>query len=357
MIQSFFTKDPKWITAWDVFLEQADRGLYNQYSDWIKAYAVFGFDSTFYLLTDEGNVVGGCGIVVAKFAFFKFYVVPCGPVLAAGYEHRVDALITDLKKDATAKGCCYFQISLPVLKSDVTLYNYTLPTISEQSVYFSGNSGTKFKYVIPLYGKRLVPLEGKTHAEVFAKYSKNHQRNIIKAATFGLSFRFVSSSAEVQEAYQCFELNAKEKGYPLRSYESMKATLANYIAKDYARMAGCFYEDKLVGAVYAMKCGNRFIYINGGVLKEFQHMNVSHFMHDCMIKESIALNYKSYDISVGGSAGVIKFKEGFGSELHEFIDTKHWILNPFVFKIYLLFENKLKKYKTTIAKILLKVKK
>jgi lipid II:glycine glycyltransferase (peptidoglycan interpeptide bridge formation enzyme) len=80
-------------------------------------------------------------------------------------------------------------------------------------------------------------------------------------------------------------------------------------------------------------------------------------MHDCIIKESLKLNFKSYDISVGGSVGVINFKEGFGSELFEFIETKYWILNPYVFNFYLFFEKYLKKYKPLIAKYLMKFKK
>lgn len=357
MMKSFFTQDQVWIDKWDVFLEQSERGLYNQFSDWIKAYSVYGFDSVFYLITKNDEVIGGCGIVIAKFSFLKFYIVPCGPVLSLGLENEIDNIIMNLKSDALKRGCCYFQISLPVLKNKQHLYNYTVPNISEKSIYFNGISGTKFKYVIPLFGKRLIHLEGKNHKTIFENYSKNHKRNILKASSFNLKFKFVNSEDDLKVAYNCFELNAKEKGYPLRSYQSMKETLKNYISKDYARMGCCFLNDKIIGAVYVMKCGNRFIYINGGVLKEFQYMNVSHFMHDCMIKESIKLKFKTYDISVGGSTGVIKFKEGFGSELFEFIDTKHWILKPFIFKIYLLFENKLKKYKSTIAKGLLKVKK
>ena len=229
--------------------------------------------------------------------------------------------------------------------------------MSATSSYFSGESGTKFKYVIPLHGMRLVNLSNKTYDEVVADFSKNHKRNIANSKNEILTFKFVTNPIEIEEGYNCFVLNASEKGYPLRSFESMQKTLSEYIRKDFARMGCCYWNDKIIGAIYIMKTGNRFIYINGGVLKEFQHLNVSNFMHNNVIEHAIQLGHKSYDISVGGSPGVIKFKEGFGSDLYSFIETKHWILKPLTFKVYLLVEKNLRRHKSKVANFLVKAKK
>jgi len=356
-MNSFFTKDQQWLDKWDAFLQESERGLYNQLSDWVKSYEVYGFDYSFLIVTDNDKIIGGCGIVIAKALFFKFYCIPCGPVLLHEYEDKVDFILDKLKEDAVKKGCCYFQISLPVVNSEATFSDYTIKNLSPTSSYFSGESGTKFKYVIPLYGMRLVHLWNKTYDEVAANFSKNHKRNITNSKNESLTFKFVTNAKEIEEGYNCFVLNASEKGYPLRSFESMQKTLNEYIRKDFARMGCCYLNDTIIGAIYIMKTGKRFIYINGGVLKEFQHLNVSHFMHNKIIEQSIQLGFKSYDISVGGSPGVIKFKEGFGSELYSFIETKHWILKPLTFKVYLAIEKKLKNHKSKVANFLVKVKK
>lgn len=356
-MNSFFTKDQQWLDKWDTFLQESERGLYNQLSDWIKSYEVYGFDYTFLIVTVDDKIIGGCGIVIAKALFFKFYCIPCGPVLRNEYEDKVDFILEKLKKDAVKRGCCYFQISLPVVNSEVTFSDYTIKNLSSTSSYFSGESGTKFKYVIPLYGMRLVNLQNKTYDKVVADFSKNHKRNIANSKNETLTFKFVMNPIEIEEGYNCFVLNASEKGYPLRSFESMQKTLNDYIRKDFARMGCCYLNNKIIGAIYIMKTGKRFIYINGGVLKEFQHLNVSHFMHNAVIEQALQLGHKSYDISVGGSPGVIKFKEGFGSDLYHFIDTKHWILKPLTFKMYLLVEKNLRRHKSKVANFLVKAKK
>ena len=61
----FFTKEQNWLDKWDAFLLQTERGLYNQLSDWIKSYEVYGFDFNFLIATENDKIVGGCGIVGA----------------------------------------------------------------------------------------------------------------------------------------------------------------------------------------------------------------------------------------------------------------------------------------------------
>ena len=127
--------------------------------------------------------------------------------------------------------------------------------------------------------------------------------------------------------------------------------------KDFAKIGVCIYQNKIVGALYVIKCGQRLTYINGGVLKDYQDLPISIFMHDEIIKYSFEKGYKSYDVSVGGSQGVVRFKEGFGSQLFTYQNSRYWILKPFYFSIYRFSEKRLKKHKQTIAKVLFFLKK
>lgn len=356
-MQSFFTKEQVWLDRWDLFLQQTERGLYNQLSDWIKAYEVYGFDYQLFVLVDDDQIVGGCGIVMAQFSFFKFSIVPCGPVLLPNYENELDFVLTQIKNNAKAKGCCYLQISLPIVQGNQPPFEYILSPSIKSKVYDLGKSGTKFKYVIPLYGMRLIPLQDKTPDEVMSHFSGNHKRNIKKAQKENIQFRFLTAPHLIEEAYQCIVANANEKGFAVRSFESVKNTLLTYIEKDFAKIGACYYQEKIISAIYALKCGNRLIYISGGVVKEFQHLSPSHFMHYSMMTYSIEQQYKSYDISVGGSPGVILFKEGFGSQLYEFVPTRHWVLKPIPFQLYQLLSNQLKSHKAKIASLLVKFKK
>ena len=357
MTQSFFTKEQHWLDLWDAYLQETERGLYNQLSDWIKAYSVYGFDYNFYLITENDRIVGGCGMVIAKFSIFKFLIVPSGPVIENNYEDKIDDCINDLKAFAKKNNCCYFQINLPLINNNSVFHNYSLNAISLNSTFYSGQEGTKFKYVIPLFGMRLIDLHEKNHNEILQKFSSNHRSNLKKANSFDFEFKYITSESEIAIAYDCFAQNALLKGYPLRSFESVKDTLKTYLNKDFAKIGVCIYQNKIVGALYVIKCGQRLTYINGGVLKDYQDLPISVFMHDEIIKYSFEIGYKSYDISVGGSQGVVRFKEGFGSQLFTYQNSRYWILKPFYFSIYSLFEKRLKKHKQAIAKALFYLKK
>lgn len=357
MIKSFFTKEQSWLDKWDNYLQSTERGLYIQLSFWIKAYNVYGFNYDFYIITDNDKIIGGCGVVIAKFSVFKFLIVPCGPVLDKNQEHLIDSVLTDLKEYAINNNCCCFQINLPIIKEEVGFHDYTLNKIPSKSIFYSGLEGTKFKYVIPLHGMRLVNLYNKTFDEVVQGFGSNHKRNLKKASSFDFQFQHVKTEEAIAEAYDCFVQNAQNKGYPLRSYDSMKETLQNYIANNQAIIATCIYQNKIVGAIYVMICGQRLIYINGGVLKEYQDLPISIYMHSELIKYSIEKRYKSYDFSVGGSHGVVRFKEGFGSQLFNFENSRYWVFKPFYFKIYIFLEKWLKPYKQFIAKLLFILKK
>lgn len=357
MIKSFFTKEQIWLDKWDNYLQETERGLYNQLSYWIKSYDIYGFDYNFYIITENDKIIGGCGLVIAKVSVFKFLIVPCGPVLDKNQEHLLDIVLTDLKEYAINKSCCYFQINLPIIKDRIGFHDYTLNKISTDSTFYKAQEGTKFKYVIPLFGMRLVDLYQKSFDEVVKEFSSNHKRNLKKYNLFNFDFKQVKTEQEIAEAYECFVQNAQNKGYPLRSYESMKDTLQSYVDNNQAIIATCIYQNKVVGAIYVMICGQRLIYINGGVLKEYQNLPISVYMHCELIKYSIEKDYKSYDISVGGSEGVVRFKEGFGSQLFDFENSRYWILKPFYFKIYIFLEKWLKPYKQTIAKVLFYLKK
>lgn len=359
MKQFIFSTSTADLVEWDELLFRNSRGLYNQYSDWVKSYESYGFRTGFIFLKENNTIVGGAGYVLAQFSFFKFMIVPCGPVLLPGQESDLDHCIQKLHQKAKQEGCCYFQISVPSSKVAYADNLFTLNSVPEKAFLYQGKEGTRFKFVIPLYGMRPVVLQGQSKESIRKGYTKNHLRNVLKGEKNNLEFRWITphETSFLASAYACFEQNAKDKGYPIRSFEAVKATLLNYLEKGYARIGVCFWGNQLVGALYVMECGGRYIYINGGVLKAFQDKGVSHFMHDWVMQDALQNEHLHYDISVGGSAGVIRFKEGFGSRLVLFETPRYWVLNRPVFALYLLFEKVLKRQKSRVAKLLFLLKK
>ena len=75
-----FTKQKEWLEKWDEYVCNHSKGSHLIYSDWLKSYKSYGFDFEIGLMLDNNNIVGGFGVVIPKFLFFKFYIIPHGPI-------------------------------------------------------------------------------------------------------------------------------------------------------------------------------------------------------------------------------------------------------------------------------------
>lgn len=353
MMDLFFTKEQKWLSLWDKFLKDNPRGHNSQYSAWLQSYTKYGFDYRILLLVENDTIIGGCGLIIPKLFFFKFVVVPAGPIVHASYEHTLNTILTEINQFAISISACYLQITLPKFSQNLDS-DYTISVLNGDSFYHSGLIGTKFKYVIAADGFRFVDLTDKNPQK---KYSTNTKRNIKKALDAKLEFDFARDEDEIREAYQCIIQNAKRIGYSVRSFDDFETTLKKLIDSDQAIFAVCKFDKKIIGSLFLINCGQRFTYISGGTDRHYNHFKVGHFLHHKIIELSMECNYAAYDISVGGDTGVLRFKEGFGGKHLTFIGTKYWILKPILFKIFLFFEQYFKPYKATVAALLSKLNK
>lgn len=349
----FWTKDQVWLDRWDEFLFKNSRGHPAQLSDWIRSYESYGFDYDFLFLTDKNVIVGGCGVVVAKFSFFRFVILNCGPIFLQSYENQLENIIEELFIFSKKSKACYLQINLPITEQANSVDRYTLSKISSNSLYYTGREGVLFKYVISVNGFRWVNLEGsQPYLDTYSKYNNNTKRNVTKSLSNGLKFSVLKDEISLKEAYSIIENNAKTQGYTVRSFESFSHTLLELLNKDYALLACCFKENEMVGCLILFDSGRRFSYIMGGIKRGLGDLKIGHFLHDQMIQLSIQKKYLDYDISVGGSSGVIQFKKGFGSNYQSFSKTRHWILKPNAFRSFLLVEKYIRPYKRQISILL-----
>lgn len=348
----FFTKEDKWLQLWDEFLKYNSRGHYSQYSSWLQSYKAYGFDFQLLLLVEHNRIIAGCGLVIPKVAFFKFVIVPVGPIISEFNEDKIELLLQKIHEFALKSRACYLQINVPCLADDLQS-SYSFSSIKADSFYFTGLDGTKFKYVISVDGFRFVDLSDKNPEK---NYSSNTKRNIKKSLDGNLEFRLAQTDQEIEIAYNCIANNAVSQGYSVRSYADFKSTIKQLIDNDEAVFAVCISDNKVVGSLFLLESGGRYNYISGGTDRNYNNYKIGHFLHHKIIELSIQKNYKVYDISVGGNAGVVRFKEGFGGKHLRFIGTKYWILRPSLFKIFLFFDAYLKPHKAKIARILSKIK-
>jgi len=80
-------------------------------------------------------------------------------------------------------------------------------------------------------------------------------------------------------------------------------------------------------------------------------------LHWELIKKSYELGYKGYNISMGGSKGVMEFKAKFNTQTISFEKPhRHIIIKPIIFKLYLILNSIFVKNKKTISVLLKRFK-
>lgn len=358
MYKYYWTNSDEDYRQWDNFLSSTKRGHYLQLSEWLKSYKKYGFKSEVLIVKNEnGKIIAGAGIVISKLAFLKFCSCSCGPIILEGYEDRfheiTDEILNRFKKYRPICG----SINFPILaNSNENIAPYCLDVKLSEHIVSNSYEGDVIKAVSSINGFREVKIkydhEFTPEEHLLRQCNSNTKRNIKKAIKNNLSLRFAQTESEIKAAYDIIELNAQTQGYAVRTWNDFKDAILKMVKEGDCVIPTCFHQDQLKGALIVLNTGKRFTYISGGTIREEQDLKVGHFLHFEMLKLSIENEYGFYDISVGGSAGVTRFKEGFGGQHVKFINERYWVYNRLLFKIYMSLLPKLKKNKVLISRII-----
>ena len=355
-MEMLFTKEKEWLEKWDKFVYSNKRGNHLIFSDWLRSYDSYGFDFEIGICVEDEKIVGGFGAIIAKLAFFKFYIVPHGPLTREGYEIDSNFLIQNLQKRAKIKKCCYAQYSIPYSDNNL-IESYVFKLNLKNRRENKGKQGNLFKHVYSSYGLNWVDFNCANSEEFLKQLALQPRRNIKLAYKNNFEVKYAKNEQECREAYKLIEQNAKEANYSVRNFEDIKKTILNLIDKEKAFLMMISFNNNLKGAGLFVDTGNYLTYISGGVKREKPDLNIGYIIHWEAIKMSFDFHYKGYNISMGGSEGVQKFKAKFNA-IEILFDHPHYhfILNPVIFKLYMFLNKYLKKNKERISLILKNIK-
>lgn len=349
------TKDQHWLDKWDAFVSHENKASHLLLSDWNKSFQSYGFDYEACLCVEgEEMIRGGYVAVIAKAAFFKFYIVPFGPIVSHGFEMNLNELIQTVQQRAKRFKCCYCHIALPFSKIENP---HTYSNFQEISQLKSAHKGHLFKYVYSGYGINWIDLKGFDEESKIMTLKPSVRRNIRNSYRKDLSFKILTTETAIESAYALFAENAIAANYSIRDWNAMKETLFSLNEKGYLKMLAAYKETELKGAILLLKGGNYYTYILGGSKKEVPDLRTGDFLQWEAMKLALQEGLDGYNISLGGSKGVEEFKNSFNTESIYFEEGHyHWIIKPQFFKVYLALQNYLKNHKKSIAKLLAKVK-
>lgn len=352
-MEIFFTKDIKWLEKWDEFVFLNDRGSHLIFSDWLQSYESYGFDFEIGICLDNGKIIGGFGAIIAKVFFFKFYILPHGPIFLDNFENNLSFLLKKIRLRAKEINCCYLQYSLPFSENN-NIKSYTYDLNLKKEIGILEKKGSLFKYIYSSYGINWLNFDqAETSDELLKRFTVQTRRNINLAYRKKIEIAYPVTEEDCKIAYNLIEKNAKSGNYSVRAFKDFRKTILSLIDKKRAFLLTISVNNEIKGAAFVVNCGNYLSYISGGTNKDELGSNVGYAIHWELIKKSYDFGYKGYNISMGGSLGVQNFKSKFLAKSISFEDPHYYlILKPIYFKIYLFVEKYFKPYKSQISKIL-----
>jgi lipid II:glycine glycyltransferase (peptidoglycan interpeptide bridge formation enzyme) len=352
-MEIFFTQDKQWLDKWDDFVGSENTGSHLLLSDWVKSFSSYGFESDYCLCVVDGAIVGGFAAVVAKMFGFSFYIVPFGPIINKANIAHLNTLVSKVPERARVYNSCYCHITLPV-SAHKTSHTISRPSLA---VLHKALKGHLFKYVYSSNGLNWISLDGFDEETKINTLKPSVRRNVRNSYRKDLVFSVLETRDEIEAAYRLFGENASQAGYSLRSWNDIKECLFALQDKGLLKVLAAYRDDVLKGAILLVRAGNYYTYILGGSKKEVPDLRTGDFLQWEAIKRSLAEKLDGYNISLGGSPGVVDFKNSFNTEQLIFEGQYHWVLRPTRFRLFMFVEGMLKPHKKIISKILSSIKK
>ena len=350
-MEILFTKDPHWILKWDKYVTTEDRASHLMLSDWNKSFESYGFEFEICIVLQNDTIIGGFTAVLAKAFFLKFYIVPFGPIVSQGFEVDLNQIIKSVYSRAVSKKCFYAQINIPF--SD-KLHPHLMPNTINSPFLESASRGHLFKYVYSSNGLNWKSFETiENENQLLESVKTSLRRDIRSSIRKGLVSKELITYAEIKNGYDLCLKNAKQNNYNLRDWNSFKQTIVSLIDKKSAKFIAAYKDDELKGALFLVKSGNYYTYIFGGTKKEKPDLLVGHFLQFEAMQAVINEKLSGYNISLGGSKGVVQLKNNYADDQLIFENSKyHWVINSFYFKVFLYFEKRLNVHKKFLSKFL-----
>lgn len=318
-----FTKENKWFQKWDEIQKSSDEGMFTQTSSWLMSYEAYGFDYELLIqINSSEEIECGFGCLIVKAGPLKAYVCPWGPFLKCT-QHAKKAVDQFIKR-AKELNCFLAQLN-------PASFNIT-PEWSTVLLENRFTQGNFFKKIYTPVHFNIISLpttnEENWEGGILKTFSENARRNIKTALKHPVELKKVSSISDLELAYRCFQSNALREGYSIRNWEDIKPSLWDGVQKENSLLYLVEYDKKVAGAIWCAFGGNMVSYVMGGVDKTEKDLKLGHLLQWTCIKEAVNRNFQNYNISVGGSQGVVRFKNSFYPVSIDFNGPYYIVLKP-----------------------------
>lgn len=341
MTKWIYTKEEKWIKKWNSFVLSDERSSFLQSSYRVNTYRKYGMDWELLICIDEKeNILLGSANVIVKLPFFKLYISSYGPTISSYKivsKLEYDEFFYQFNIRAKELNAFVAQITVPI---DLSV-NYKLKSIDGK--IFTNITNPQYKNIINLKAND----KWLEKEDLIGTFLSKGRRDVRASYRKGLVSKYPTTEKELQEAYSCIEINAKNKGYNVRGWNEMKDLIKESVKDKTAFIVSAWYDNKIQGAILLEKSHNKLSYTMGGVYRHSPDLLTGYFLQVEAMLLAQKLNIGFYDISYGGPKEVQRFKKMFKPILNESYKTihfKHSNIKYFIFnKFYNILKSKIPK--------------
>jgi len=344
------------LRLWDGFLLSSPRGHYCQLSTWLRSFDTYGFRFAVLIAraTRGGAIVGGIGVLEFGNRLLGLMLAPIGPIVDVGYESLGAALLEETLRRAQDSGAVVVQVQVPCSN------HTTIPALIGPLEAPDGAGSQPGLPIAPGTAPNQmlwIAFPDTSQGELWEdrllhRFSAMTRRNIRLSQRQALDAFEVTGERELREAYSLIEMNGVEQGYSTRRWREFRSTLVDQVAGRQAVMLVARHRDVAVGAHYAVLAGRRYSYLMGGTKRGVENLKVGHFLHWTAIQKAKALDLLGYDLTSGGSAGVMRFKMGFRPEHIPLVSPRHYVLSRWRFELFAKLYPRLRVHKQLVSRIL-----
>jgi hypothetical protein len=317
-INSISQSDSVALEAWDRFVQRTPRGHYCQLSTWLASFRAYGFRFEVVAARDttSNEIVGGAGVLQFRLFGLNVASVPFGPIIEESHEHQLGTVTEALAARSESAGAAFLQVQFPFAADAHSPRIPALPLSTPAPTGRAPRSGTLMRIGVAPSQLLLVDLAFPPGAEpwesqMLARFSSNATRDIRRSERNDLELRCPTSEADLRATYALIESNGLEHGYATRSWNDVGPTIIEQVRRGHARMLAAEHQGRLLGAHYGVIAGKRYSYVMGGTVRTVPDLLVGRFLHWRAILAAHELGCLSYDLTSGGSPGVLRFKMSF----------------------------------------------
>ncbi|OOG74588.1 peptidoglycan bridge formation glycyltransferase FemA/FemB family protein [Algoriphagus sp. A40] len=344
------TKTPKWLEKWDRIQKSHPLGMFTQTSSWLSSYQAYGFDFELLIKVDKaGEILSGFGNLIVKIGPLKAYVCPWGPFVSESGDLReaLDHFLNRAKK----LNCFAAQFNLGGYDTPSDI-----PARMEMIGWKKGNILGKIYSPKSFNIINLPSLEEDYKGILFAHFEGKAKRNIKTGLKFPVEITSAKDENEVRQAYQMFEENAQRESYSIRSWKDIGPSMTDSVLKGNSVVFLAKFENEVVAAIWLAIGGNMFTYIMGGSDKSQKKLNLGFLLQWAAVCKSVEMGFDRYNISTGGSPGVMDFKMSFNPKEIYSPGSFLKIVNPTTFWMFEKGYRIAERNKSLAAKILKLIK-